>query len=42
MEILKDKKRELKQFLSINKIKFNKDKEGSVAKMVHYYDQITH
>ena len=41
MSIFKDKKKELKQYLSSSKIKFNKDKEGSVARLARYYDQIT-
>lgn len=39
--VLKDRKKELSQFLSSNKIKFNRDKEGSVARLARYYDQIT-
>ncbi|MDB5132743.1 MAG: hypothetical protein JWR02_2492 [Mucilaginibacter sp.] len=42
LDILKDKKRELKQYLTNNNMKFNKDKEGSVASLARYYDQITH
>lgn len=41
MGIFKDRKKELKQYLSSNKIKFNNDKEGSVARLARYYDQIT-
>ncbi|MDB4904255.1 MAG: hypothetical protein JWQ63_3536 [Mucilaginibacter sp.] len=40
INILKDKKKELNQYLSSNKIRFNKDKEGSVARLARYYDQI--
>jgi len=36
-----DRKKELKQYLSSNKIKFNKDKEESVARLARYYDRIT-
>jgi hypothetical protein len=41
ISILKDRKKELKQYLSSNKIKFNEDKGGSVARLARYYDQIT-
>jgi hypothetical protein len=40
INILKDKKKDLNQYLSSNKITFNKDKEGSVAGLARYYDQI--
>jgi hypothetical protein len=41
MSILKERKKELNQYLSSSKIKFNKDKQGSVARLARYYDQIT-
>ena len=40
ISILKDKKKELNQYLSSNKVRFNKDREGSVAGLAQYYDQI--
>lgn len=40
LNVLKDKKRELKQYLTGNNIKFNNDKEGSVTSLARYYDQI--
>jgi hypothetical protein len=42
MNILKDKEKELNQYISSNKIKYNKDKEASIAAIAEYYDQITH
>lgn len=41
LDVLKDKKKELNQYLSGNKIKYNKDKEASAASLARYYDQIT-
>ncbi|MDB5026270.1 MAG: hypothetical protein JWP78_4025 [Mucilaginibacter sp.] len=41
MDIFKDKKKELNQYLKDNKINYNKDKEGTVAKLAGYYDQIS-
>jgi hypothetical protein len=40
MDIFKDKKKELNQYLKDNKINYYKDKEGAVAKLAGYYDQI--
>jgi hypothetical protein len=40
IDLFKDKKKELNQYLSSNKIRFNKDKEASVAGLARYYDQI--
>lgn len=39
--MLKDKKKELSQYLNSNKIKYNKNRESSVASLARYYDQIT-
>ena len=36
-----DKKKQINEFMRANKIKFNKDKEGAVAKVAGYYDQIS-
>jgi len=41
MDVLKDRKKELEQYLKSNKIKYNKNKETSVAGLARYYDQIT-
>lgn len=41
LEVLKDKKKELYDFLETSKIKFNKDKEASVVTLAKFYDQIT-
>jgi len=40
MDIFKDKKKELNQYLKDNKINYYKDKEGAIAKLAGYYDQI--
>jgi hypothetical protein len=40
MDIFKDKKKELNQYLKDNKINYNKDKEGAVARLTGYYDLI--
>jgi hypothetical protein len=40
MDVFKDKNRELNQYLKDNKIKFNKDREGTIARLAGYYDQI--
>jgi hypothetical protein len=42
LDIFKDKKKELNQFLGNNKIRYNDNKEASVVKLAYYYDQITH
>lgn len=36
-----DKKKQINEFMRANKINFNKDKEGTVAKVAGYYDQIS-
>jgi hypothetical protein len=40
MDVFKDKKKELNLYLKDNKIKFNNDREGAVARLAGYYDQI--
>ena len=39
MDVFKDKSKELRQYLSANKIAYGKDKEGSIIKLAAYYDQ---
>jgi hypothetical protein len=41
MDIFKNKSKELNQYLKSNKIKYNKDEEGAVARLASYYDQIS-
>ncbi|HVV54334.1 MAG TPA: hypothetical protein VHC47_03360, partial [Mucilaginibacter sp.] len=41
LKLFKDKTRQLKQYLSANKIKYRKDREGAIVKLAAYYDQIT-
>lgn len=41
LDVFKDKSKQLKQFLSANKIDYNKDKESSIVKLAAYYDQPT-
>jgi hypothetical protein len=38
---LADKKKQINEFMRVNKVKFNNDKEGTVAKVAGYYDQIS-
>ncbi|MBS1523220.1 MAG: hypothetical protein JST50_19635 [Bacteroidetes bacterium] len=40
-DALADKKKQINEFMRANKINFNKDKEGAVAKVAGYYDQIS-
>lgn len=40
-DALADKKKQINEFMRANKIKFNNDKEGAVAKIAGYYDQIS-
>ncbi len=40
-DALADKKKQVNEFMRANKINFNKDKEGAVAKVAGYYDQIS-
>jgi hypothetical protein len=41
LDVLKDKKNELQQYIRQNNIKFRRDPEGAMAKIAAYYDQIT-
>ncbi len=41
MDMMKDKKKQLTQYLNDNQIKYNNDREGSIAKLAGYYDQIS-
>ena len=40
-DVFTDKKKQINQFIRTNKIKFNNDKEGAIAKVASYYDQIS-
>ncbi|HEY9003592.1 MAG TPA: hypothetical protein VIM89_19700 [Mucilaginibacter sp.] len=40
-DALADKKKQINEFMRVNKINFNKDKESTVAKVAGYYDQIS-
>ncbi|HTK19701.1 MAG TPA: hypothetical protein VL442_09325 [Mucilaginibacter sp.] len=40
--LFKNKSKQLKEYLSANKISFSKDKERSIAQLAAYYDQINH
>lgn len=41
LDILKDKKKDLQQYIKANKIKFRKDPEDAMVKIASYYDHIT-
>ena len=41
LDILKDKKKQLQQYIKTNKIKFNNDPGRALASIAGYYDQIT-
>ncbi|OOQ59073.1 hypothetical protein BC343_29600 [Mucilaginibacter pedocola] len=41
IDILADKKAELKKFIKDNRLNFSEEKEQSVVKVIAYYDQIT-
>ena len=41
LDIFKDKTKQLKQYLSDNRIAYKKDKEAAIVKLAGYYDQIT-
>jgi hypothetical protein len=41
MDVMKDKKKQLNQYLGDNKIRYNSDREASIAKLAGYYDQIS-
>ncbi|MGZ3752403.1 MAG: hypothetical protein ACXVA2_14455 [Mucilaginibacter sp.] len=40
LDVFKDKKKALVQYLNENKIKYKNDREGSIVKLATYYDQI--
>jgi len=40
-DILQDKKKEIKQFIKKNKLKFRKDKDNVLVQIAAYYEQIT-
>lgn len=42
LDLFKDKQKQLKQYLSDNKIRYRDDKEGAIVKLADYYDQISH
>jgi hypothetical protein len=41
LKVFADKEKQLKQYLSDNKIAYRKDREGSIVKLAAYYDQIS-
>jgi hypothetical protein len=41
LNVFKDKKNELQQYIKQNKIKYNRDPEDAMAKIASYYDQLT-
>jgi hypothetical protein len=41
LEVLKDKKPELKKFIKDNHVSFRDEKEQAMVKVIAYYDQIT-
>ncbi|MBS1533426.1 MAG: hypothetical protein JSU01_24215 [Bacteroidetes bacterium] len=41
LKVFKDKADQLKQYLSVNKINYRKEKEGAVAKLAAYYDNLS-
>ena len=41
LTILKDKKKELQQYIRANQIKFRKDPEEAMVKIASYYDHLT-
>lgn len=41
LDVFSDKKKQLKQYLNDNKVRYNDDKEGSIVKLTRYYDQLT-
>ncbi len=41
LEVLKDKKKQLQQYIKTNKLKFRKDPGGALAGIAGYYDHIT-
>lgn len=42
LSVFKNKSKDLKDYMSANKISFRKDKEHSIARLAAYYDQINH
>jgi len=42
LNAFKNRANELKEYMSVNKISYKKDKEHSIAQLAAYYDQITH
>jgi hypothetical protein len=41
LDILKDRKKDIQQYIKANKIKFRDDREQAMVKIVSYYDHIT-
>ena len=41
LDVFRDKKKQLKQYLNDNKIRYPSDKEGSIVMLTRYYDQLT-
>ena len=42
LSVFKSKAKQLKDYMSANKLSFRKDKEHSIAQLAAYYDQISH
>lgn len=42
LSVFKNKSKELKEYISVNKISFRKDREHSIAQLASFYDQINH
>ena len=42
LSVFKSKAKQLKEYMSANKISFRKDREHSIAQLASYYDQINH
>jgi len=42
LSVFKNKSKQLKEYMSANKISFRKDREHSIAQLASYYDQINH
>ena len=40
LDVLNDRKKELKEFLRVNKLKYRKDPQSILNKMVAYYNQL--
>jgi len=41
LDVFNDRKKQLKQYLNDNNIRYGSDKEGSVVRLTRYYDQLT-